>query len=289
MSILPPPFRNTLLLAIAVAVTLSACSAARIAYRHADTLLAGYAEHYLDLSDAQSRHLRQRLAAWLEWHRRVQLPALRRRLQSVRNGLADGLTLAEARSSITALRDGYRSVIAGLLPVIADLLASLTPDQIRQLSEAFETSNREYRDELLNDTPEARRTRRLRWATKVAQRWVGDLQGPQKSWLEQQLQHHPSMAEAWLAYRVEQQQTLLKMLREHASREQIQRFLEEWMVERKRLSPSLATARQQLFDDAPVLLQQFDASLTARQRERGLERVDFYLDLAAKLTLPAPG
>ncbi len=274
---------------IALAVTLGACSATRIAYQNADSLLARYAEKYLDLSDPQSQQLRAQLARWLDWHRRVQLPRIRERLRALRVQFADGLDASESEALLTELRDAYRSVIAGLIPIVSDLLTSLSPDQLRQLEEAFATSNNDYRNELLTDSVETRRAKRLRWATKVAQRWVGDLNERQKRWLAQQLLRYPSMADGWLDYRMEQQQRLLTMLRRQEPRANVEVFLNEWMVKREGVSPELAAARRALFGAAPSLLLQFDAGLTPQQRAHGLQRVDSFLDLADELTLPAPG
>lgn len=275
----PPLFTMALIL------LLCGCSATRIAYQNADSLIAGYAEKHLDLDEAQSQRLRERLASWLDWHRREQLPEMRGQLERLRGQVADGLTAREAATLIDTVRGSYKALIAGMLPMSAELFVSLTPRQLEQLEQSFAESNAEYREELLTDSSVVRREQRLQRFIRQAQRWVGDLSEVQTQWLGQQLLRHPSTADAWLEYRMTQQKRLLSLLRRRAAQAQIERFLIEWMVERRGLSPTLAIARARLMDDAPQLLRIFDSGLSSQQRNHWLERLDFYLNLAGKMTL----
>ncbi|KAA3626678.1 MAG: hypothetical protein DWQ09_15460 [Proteobacteria bacterium] len=275
-----------LILILVAGLMLSACSATRIAYQNADNLIAGYAEKHLDLGNEQSQLLRDRLAAWLVWHRTEQVPGMREQLDAIHRQLADGLTAQEAEAVIQAIRHGLKSVIAGLLPASAELYSSLSTSQLAELEAAFKENNEEYREDLLNDSLEARQEKRLRWFVKQAERWVGDLSDAQTNWLELQLLRYPSTAEEWLEYRIAQQQRLLGLLRRHSGAAQIEKFLLEWTVERQGLTPSLAKSRQEMLNDAPRLLLEFDGSLSPRQREHWLERLTFYLGMADKMILP---
>lgn len=275
-----------LILMLAAGLMLSACSATRIAYQNADSLIAGYAEKHLDLSNEQSQLLRDRLAMWLVWHRTEQLPELRDQLDAIRRQLIDGLTEQEAEAVIQAVRHGLKSVIAGLLPASAELYVSLSASQLAELEAAFEENNEEYREDLLNDSPEVRQEKRLRWFVKQAERWVGDLNDAQTNWLKLQLLRYPSTAEEWLDYRITQQQKLLGLLRQQSSAAQIEKFLLAWTVQRQGLTPSLAKSRQNMLNDAPRLLLEFDRSLSPQQREHWLERLTVYLGIAEKMILP---
>lgn len=278
-------FRH-LILILTVGLLASACSATRIAYQNADSLIAGYAEKHLDLTDGQSEELRTRLSEWLAWHRREQLPELREQLRLIEAQVADGLTDEEAAMLVQSVRGAYKSVFAGLVPISAELFVSLTPQQLDDLEKAFAESNEEYRDDLLGADDETRHAERLRWFTRQAERWVGDLDDAQREWLKLQLLRYPSTAEEWLQYRIAQQRQLMALLRDGATVSEIERFLLGWTVERRGLSSSLAASRERLLGDAPRLLRVFDSGLSARQRDHWLERLAVYRELIDRMILP---
>lgn len=282
------PFQFGVLL-LALGLLISACSATRIAYQNADSLIAGYAEKHLELSEQQSQRLSAALAEWLLWHRREQLPELRSQLATIRNQISAGVDDAEASAIIETARSGYKSIVAGLIPIAAELFGSLNPHQWQELEKAFEEENEEYRDDLLNHTQEARHSKRLRWVIRQTEKWVGDLSVTQRAWLHEQLTRHPSTAEDWLNYRIAQQQRLLLLLRSRAKAEEIERFMLEWMVDRQGLQPALAESRSRLLKDAPALLSAFDRGLSDQQRQHWVKRLEFYLDLADQMILSPSG
>src|SRR5258708_39415821 len=70
------------LLASAGVLALAACSASRVAYNNADTVIRFMASSYLDLDSAQSEDLKPRIARFHQWHRADELPVYAALLQS---------------------------------------------------------------------------------------------------------------------------------------------------------------------------------------------------------------
>src|SRR5439155_8230947 len=80
-----------LLLAIS-ALMLASCSATRVAYDNADTMLRFMASSYLDLDAGQSDDLTPRIARFHQWHRSNELPVYAALLRSASQRAAKGIT-----------------------------------------------------------------------------------------------------------------------------------------------------------------------------------------------------
>ncbi|MDZ4254651.1 MAG: DUF6279 family lipoprotein [Sulfuritalea sp.] len=136
--------RRLALLVTICLLLLQACSAVRLGYGNADSLVRWWIDPYVDLSPDQDLLLRERLAGFLAWHRKTQLPdyvpVLRHGQQLVdgRPTVSDMLTLGEG------IIRRARSLSDRATPDIADFLASLSPAQIARMEERFTEKNADY-------------------------------------------------------------------------------------------------------------------------------------------------
>ncbi|GAB4347938.1 MAG: hypothetical protein Kow006_08100 [Gammaproteobacteria bacterium] len=264
---------------------LTGCSATQLAYRNADFLLTRYALRTLDLNGEQKRDLENRLERWLVWHREQQAPRLLSRLSAARHLVTDGLTREESGWLITTLRGSYKEVVAGLVPVAAETLLSLSPDQIDELERSFREENEKFHSKVLAEEAVRREQDRFEWFEKQLERWVGDLNPEQAAWLKTQLLRYPSTAELWQRYREVQQDRLVALLRRGAGRAELIDFLHGWSVERRDLPPRYARARKELYDELPERLVEFDRLLTDRQRRYLNDRLRFFEEVVAEMVL----
>src|SRR6266581_1253828 len=136
-------------LASAGVLALAACSATRVAYDNADTVIRFMASSYLDLDSAQSEDLRPRIARFHQWHRVNELPAYAALLQSASQRAANGITAEDVSWGLGNLRARYRGLAAKAVEDAAPVLATLRPAQLAVLERKFAESNEKYAKEFL--------------------------------------------------------------------------------------------------------------------------------------------
>ena len=132
---LPPNSFVTLLLVLAVAA-LPGCSAVRVVYNQADTLLSWMADDYFDLDHTQKQDLNTRLAPLLIWHRREQLPEYARYLGEIKQRAQRPVTRDDALWLIEGAKARLRVIASKGTPDAAELLSALTPENIKKFQEA---------------------------------------------------------------------------------------------------------------------------------------------------------
>src|SRR6266446_5146483 len=117
-----------LLLAIS-ALVLASCSATRVAYDNADTMLRFMASSYLDLDAGQSDDLTPRIARFHQWHRVNELPVYAALLRSASQRAAAGVTAEDFAWALANVRARYRGLAAKAAEDAAPVLVTLAPAQ----------------------------------------------------------------------------------------------------------------------------------------------------------------
>mgnify|MGYP006278692509 FL=1 len=175
-----PLFR---LLALLLALLLlPACSAVRVAYNQADNLLAWMAHDYFDLEPLQKQEFNTRIDALLAWHRAEQLPDYARFLGEIKKRTERTATRDDALWLLDGAKARYRVLAAKGTPDAVDILASLTPENIKALQKQFDKVNKKFSDEYkLTATQEERRRARLERTLKRIREWTGPLTPAQEA------------------------------------------------------------------------------------------------------------
>src|SRR5258706_6017272 len=105
------------------ALVLASCSATRLAYDNADTVLRFMASSYLDLDAAQSDDLTPRIVRFLQWHRSSELPAYAALLRSAGQRAAEGIMAEDVAWGLANVRSRYRRLAAKAAEDAAPVLA----------------------------------------------------------------------------------------------------------------------------------------------------------------------
>jgi len=242
------------------------CSRVSIAYNSADFLIEQYARDYLALEDPQVASWRPGLEDALTHHRQDDLPYLARFFEDAHEGAVKGFDTQRMRCLIHQFEDLYRRHMRVAVDLAAPLLAELGPEQIRALQDKFREEEAE--DEVdMDPTRAARQARRRaeRYVESIAW-WVGPLTKEQKHIVREQTAAMPDTAADWIAYRSTKRKALIEMLQRRAAEEEIQRFLDTWLVEHRELPPPLRRAREQIGDRISELFIRMDGTLSAEQR-----------------------
>lgn len=270
------------------ALTLASCSTVKLAYNQADWLLVRYLDDYVALDTSQRERFESQLQAYLHTHRRERLPDYLVFVETTRERVTDGLTQREMSSIFASLQLLYRITAAETAPLVAPVLANLTPKQIDRLARKLAQDNREYTQDYLAGSQAERRKARSERVVQRVEKWTGRLTRQQNRLLSRFVKAFPDIATDWYDYRVAEQTGLLKLLRTGSDRDTILSYLLGWWVWQVRQPTRLEQKKEELDTALKTMLVTLDATLTAQQRRHLLRRLDRLANDLAELSSQAP-
>jgi hypothetical protein len=209
--------RTPLLRAVIIAVLLTAlgaCSALRIGYSQAPDVAYWWLDGYVDFNGDQTPRVREALKQWFAWHRRTQLPDYAAQLARAQTELAADTTPARACEWQGEVIKRARTAWERALPAAAELVPTLTPQQIQHLERRYAKANEEFRDDFLQPDLRKRAERTLKRTIERAETFYGKLTDAQRTRIADTLPRSPFDPEAWFAERQLRQQSTLAMLRQ---------------------------------------------------------------------------
>jgi len=267
-----------LLLAIG-ALGLAACSATRVAYDNADTVLRFMASSYVDLDAAQSDDLARRIARFHQWHRANELPVYAALLRSASQRAAEGITAEDVAWGLANVRLRYRRFAAKAAEDAAPVLATLAPPQLAALEHKFAENNGKYTKEFLASDDKERRGRQLKRMLERFRDFAGELTPDQ----EARIGRFALARERHVALRFEDRQRwqrdFVAALRRERRPEELARRLAE-MFEKPELRRSEEFIREDAGweEDLGRLIVDLDRSLSPKQRAHVVRRLSDYAE-----------
>ncbi len=272
-----PPYPNrirTLPTVLVLALLLiTGCSGVRVGYNSADFLIEHYADGYLSLDSAQMARWAPTLDTALARHREQELPYLAAFFESAMRDARKGFRRADMDCLWRQFETIYKRHFRLAAETAAPLLASLDREQISALE-------REFAEEAADDANTDDPARIARRARKRAERyegnmrwWVGELSAQQRRIVADVTRSMPDSAGAWYDYRNHKREQLVALLRRGADAGRIERFLTDWLVDYKDMPADLKRARPELRRSFADLIVRLDASFSAAQRERLIQRL----------------
>ena len=222
------------------------CSALRIGYGTAPDLVYWWLDGYADFNGNQTQRVRAAVAQWFGWHRRTQLPDYAAQLVRARSEvLADTTAARVCQWQAEAVKRAY-TAFDRITPAAADLLLTLTPQQIQHIERHYAKKNDEFRDDFLQPDPRKRGQENVKRTVDRAETLYGSLDDTQRTRIAEALARSPFDADVWFAERRLRQQDALQMLRkltgEPGNRDQAQAALRAY-AERLEHSPREAYRR----------------------------------------------
>jgi hypothetical protein len=199
---------------LVLAVALSACTAARLAYNQAPTISYWWLDAYVDLDDAQSTQTRDALDQFFQWHRQNELPVYAGRLREWQALAPADLTPAQACVQFEDVRERIERAADRTVEPFTRLALQLTPAQLEHLQRHQARSNEEFEKDFLRGTPEQRLKKRLERATSRSEMLYGTLSKEQLALLRDLIQSSPFDAQRTQAERLRRQADLLQTVRE---------------------------------------------------------------------------
>lgn len=204
--------RNLLLLA--AALLLAACSAVQLGYRNADTFLYWWLDKYADFDDAQSVLVRRKIADYLAWHRRNELPRYASLLDDFSNRAMADITPTQVCDDWARVSDVLRDDVRHTTPDAAALAVTLSSAQVERVKKQLDKNNREFDEKYRSASPAKLRENRLDAATDRLEWLYGSISSAQQAQLGKLLDASPWDGNRWAAERRRRQQELLQLLSE---------------------------------------------------------------------------
>jgi hypothetical protein len=172
-----------LLLVLLTAGSLIGCSAVRVGYNQLDWLIPVWFESYVTLSESQKIRLRQHTDELIAWHCRSELTGYSDWLRKANSDFQDGITRQQLQVHIRGLDQAWTTLADQAIPRVADMLSTLSDDQVDELIRNMEEGNTEYREEYMIVAEPALRKELAKRAGKSFDRWFGRLTPEQKQLL----------------------------------------------------------------------------------------------------------
>ncbi|MDN3920159.1 DUF6279 family lipoprotein [Roseateles violae] len=230
--------KRTVLILLA-ALLLQACSAVRLAYNNADSLLYWRLDNYLDFSSEQAPRVRAELRQYQQWHRREQLPRYAETLRRIAPQLQGPLAPEQACALTEQIRQGLEATLDPAHWPLAWLPAELSEGQLQQLERKQARSNEEWRHKWMDAGAAELAQQRFDAALSRIEWLYGGLSSAQQGVL------HAALATASvfdaarsLAERQRRQQQLVLALRQ---------------IRAERLAPEAARARLRVYMQQQLL------------------------------------
>lgn len=191
---------------------LGGCSAVRIGYNQAPTLAWWWLDGYMDFEAEPSPKVKEALSQWFAWHRTTQLPEY-----------ADLLALAQVQvlqpatpRQVCRWNDDLRARLAVALahgvPMAAELLPTLKPEQLAHLERRYAKSNRDFEEDFLQQERAERLKASVRRTIDRAEMLYGNLDERQRQLIAAGVTASPFDPAAWFAERQALQAEALQTL-----------------------------------------------------------------------------
>ncbi len=288
-------FRSVpLLAALSCLLLIAGCSALRLSYSQADTLIAWRANEYFDLNPLQRDDLNARLERLHAWHRYEQLPDYAVFASTAIAKARQGLKHDDVVWFIEGLKGRYRVIVNRGSTDAAEMLATLAPEQIDALQTKWRKVNRKFaREHELDGSVEKRKRARLKKTLDQIQDWTGGLTYEQEQKIAALLDAIPLIEHLRHADRIRRQQEFLQLLSLRANPRQFRPKLQAWLGDWENgRAPAFQQLSVELYAKRIEFYLAVDKLLTPGQRQIVLHRLQEYVDdfhaLAEKPQLAGP-
>jgi hypothetical protein len=271
--------KKTALLASAGVLALAACSATRLAYDNADTVVRFMASSYLDLDSEQSEDLRPLIVRFHQWHRANELPVYSVLLQSASRRAANGITAEDVSWGLGNLRARYRRLAAKAAEDAAPVLATLLPAQLAVLEHKFAEDNEKYAKEFLSADEKKRRRAQGKRMLERLRDFAGELTPEQEARIGRFVAAHDRHVALRFEDRQRLQREFVALLRQRREPQELGRQLAEMFIRPEaRRSEEFLREDKRWDENLAQLIVDLDRSLSPVQRAHVVRSLSDYAE-----------
>lgn len=269
-----------LLATLGCVLLVAGCSMIRLGYSQADTLLSWTADQYFDLDAEQEQQFNARLNLLLRWHRYEALPEYAQFLTTAKQKAQQRLTREDALWFVDGVIARYRVIVMRGVVDAADMLATLTPDNINALNRQWEKANRRFaREHKLDGSPDERLRARATRTLKQVKEWVGELSPEQEARIAALSDALPPVERLRYEDRLRRQREFLALLAMRSNKTEFLPRLRHWLLNwAEGRAPEYRWLLAEAYEKRVALYIAIDRMLTPQQRATFLRRVTDYID-----------
>lgn len=199
-------------------LVLAACSIVRTVYNQAPNLAYWQLNRAFHLDDEQADQVKHNLYVFFQWHRRTELPVYARLLNRAALEAQGPITPELACERRAEFEKVGRRSIDKAVPMLAELLRSLKPEQVRNLRNFIDDLNEDFRGDFLDGDKGDRDEAWGKYALKWAEFFYGKFSKAQRAALIQGVVTGPLSAQDVYTEMLRTQGELLQIAR-HAATE----------------------------------------------------------------------
>jgi hypothetical protein len=253
---------------------LGGCSAVRIGYNNAPTLAWWWLDGYMDFDATQAPRVKDALEQWFAWHRTTQLPDYADLLAAAQLQVMQPATPQQVCRWSDDLRIRLAAALAQGVPIAADLLPMLKPEQLAHLEKRYRKSNQDFEQDFLQQ-PDERLKAAIERTVDRAEMLYGRLDERQRQLIAAGVVASPFDPAAWYAERQALQGETLQTLARltaggpgRADRESNLAGLQALSMRVQRAPPgAYRNYQQRLIDYNCAFIAQLHNSTTVAQRQ----------------------
>ena len=199
---------------LAVSVLLASCGMAlRLGYNQGPSLAFRWLDGYAEFDDAQSLRVREGLDDFFAWHRRTQLPDYADILARARAELPAVATAERMCAWSELLRARFDTALERAVPTLAEVVPTLSLQQLASIEKQYGVKNAEYRGDFLQRDPAKRRKAATQREIERAEDFYGRLDEAQRAFVARSIAESPWDGDLAYAERLRRQQDLLAVAR----------------------------------------------------------------------------
>jgi hypothetical protein len=191
---------------------LGGCSAVRIGYNQAPTLAWWWLDGYMDFDAEQAPKVKEALNQWFAWHRTTQLPDYANLLAAAQVQVLQPATPQQVCRWADDLRQRLSLAFAQGVPMAAEQLPTLRPEQQAHLERRYRKSNRDFEDDFMQQEADERLKAAVKRTVDRAEMLYGRLDERQRQLVAAGVAASPFDPAAWLAERQAVQNDTLQTL-----------------------------------------------------------------------------
>ncbi|MEY4728877.1 MAG: hypothetical protein RL020_35 [Pseudomonadota bacterium] len=255
------------------------CSMFKLAYNNADFAISWMLDGYFDLHSEQTTLLKTRLETLQAWHRSEEIPLYVEGLKALQIRARQPLQRADVEWLMEASKKRYERLVQEAAPSAAELLATITPEQIKTLEKKYAKDNKKFaKEHKLNGTPEEQRKARVKKVIEGIEDWVGNLSDEQEAQLRQTVESWPLNYPQMVDDRARRQGEFVSLIEKNREAKTLAPLLVDWMINYEQgRTPEYVAYSQQRTDNFINLVVQTDRLLKPKQRTHLSNKLDGYI------------
>jgi hypothetical protein len=257
----------------------------KFTYNNLDWLIPWYVDDYVVLNKEQNTLFEQEFESLWEWHRNEELPKYVEMLTLLQKDLSEGnMDMQKLVDYQDKARELYEVVAIKAVTRGINLISSLDEEQMEDIRDFIAEETAEFEEYLLESPREDRLKKRIRSSEKNFRKWLGPLTKKQKLIIEQWGQSVETTLEYRFEYFKKTRSAFLTAMQNRQDKELLESQLLYLITDRDEFhSKEYLEVRDRNRERVKALLLQLEESLTTKQRERLLRRIDNYKSSFAEL------